>query len=145
MIDRARVEQHIDAVLQMVEALRRHRARSEAELRADIDLLAAVAHEMQIGIQSALDAGSHVLVAGGLNQFEQYRDIPERLAVHGAVPAPLAHAMADLAGFRKVLVHQYLLLRVDLVKLKLETAPDDLEAFARALLAYVDRQPAPPG
>ena len=139
MIDRGRVEQHVRAVLQMVDALRRHQRRSEAELAADIDLLSAVAHEMQVGIQSALDAGSHVLVAGGLNQFEQYRDIPTRLGAHGVVSAEVAGALVDLASFRNVLVHQYLLLRVDLVHAKLRTAPDDLEAFAHALLAHLDR------
>ncbi len=138
MIDRARVEQHLRTVLQMVEALHRHQGRSEQELRADLDLLSAIAHEMQIGIQSALDAGAHVLVAGELNQFEQYRDIPERLAAHGVVPTPLGDALADLAGFRNVLVHQYLLLR-ELVHAKLRTVPDDLEAFARALLTHLDR------
>ena len=140
MIDRARVEQHLRTVLQMVEALRRHGGRSEQELRADLDLLSAIAHEMQIGIQSALDAGAHVLVAGGLNQFEQYRDIPERLAAHGLIAAPLGEAVTDLAGFRNVLVHHYLLLRVELVHAKLRGVPDDLEAFARALLAYLDRE-----
>lgn len=143
MIDRTRVEQHLRAVLQMVEALGRHQGRTEAELAGDIDLLSAVAHEMQVGIQSALDAGAHVLVAGGLNQFEQYRGIPERLAAHGVVQAPVATAMADLAGFRNVLVHQYLLLRVNLVHAKLRTAPADLAAFARALLEYVDRSVEP--
>jgi uncharacterized protein YutE (UPF0331/DUF86 family) len=144
MIDRARVEQHTKAVLQMVEALRRHQSHSVEELSADIDLLSAVAHELQIAVQSALDAGAHVLVAGGLNQFEEYRGIPERLAVHGVVPASAATALADLAGFRNVLVHHYLLVRIDLVHEKLRTAPDHLESFVRALIAWIDlTQPAP--
>ena len=58
-----RVEQHVLAVLQVVDVLRHHQSRSEAELRASIDVLSAVAHEMQIGIQSALEAFANALIA----------------------------------------------------------------------------------
>jgi uncharacterized protein YutE (UPF0331/DUF86 family) len=139
MIDRTRLEQHAKAVLQMVEALRRHQSRTVEELAGAIDLLSAVAHELQVAIQSALDAGAHVLVAGGLNQFEEYRSIPERLGAHGVESPATATALADLAGFRNVLVHHYLLVRVDLVHEKLQVAPAQLEAFCRALLLWADR------
>ncbi len=139
MIDRARVEQHVTAVLQMVDALRRHQTRTVADLENDIDLLATIAHEMQIGIQSAIDAGAHVRVASGLNEVQEYRQVPERLAAHGVVPADLGAAVADLARFRNVLVHHYLLVRVDLVHEKLQSAPRHLEEFTRARLEHVVR------
>ncbi len=138
MIDRARVEQHVTTILQMVDALRRHQDRTIDELRADIDLLSAVAHQMQIGIQSALDAGAHILVAGGFNEFQEYRQIPERLAAHGVIGPELGQAIGDLARFRNLLVHHYLLLRIDLVHARLLTAPAQIEAFAAAVQLHLD-------
>lgn len=138
MIDRARVEQHVTTILQMVTALRRHQNRTIDELQTDIDLLSAVAHQMQIGIQSALDAGAHILVAGGFNQFQEYRQIPERLATHGVISRELGQAIGNLARFRNLLVRHYLPLRTDLVHAKLMTVPAHLEAFAAAVLRYLD-------
>lgn len=139
MIDRVRVEEHVKVIARMVDALRRHQLRTAEDLRSDLDLLSAVAHQLQIGIQAALDCGAHILVGSGLNEFHEYREIPERLAAHGVISREIGEALGDLARFRNVLVHQYLLLRIDLVRVKLSTAPAHLEAFAAEIDSYVRR------
>ena len=133
------VRRHLGALRDALAALRPHARRTPAELRSNTELRWALERGLQLCAQNALDVATHLVAAAG-REAPDYATSIDRLAEAGVLPRDFAARFRGVAGFRNVLVHHYLLLRVELVHAKLRGVPDDLEAFARALLAYLDRE-----
>ncbi|MEK6607993.1 MAG: HepT-like ribonuclease domain-containing protein [Myxococcota bacterium] len=132
------VEEHLSAMEQALSVLDRHHDRTTAELEADFERLLAVEHALQLAVQSALDVGAHVLAAHFGEHYDEYREIPARLAARGVVDGALGAELAALAGVRNVLVHHYLRVRVDLLREHVRAAPARLRRLAQALRALLD-------
>ena len=121
---------------------------SELRTLARLDLLKQdvreerfVVHTLQLAVQSALDAASHIVSDERLGEPETNRQLFDLLHKAGWLPAPLTAALRDMAGFRNVVVHGYetvdLRIVADIVANRLE---DLLEfvALVRARLAGAD-------
>ena len=72
------------------------------------------------------DVGAHLLSDRGVLDWEEYREIPERLLEVGILSEQLADELARAAGMRNILVHMYLEVDARLVH---ETARDHLDVF----------------
>ena len=88
---------------------------------------------LHLAIESALDAGNHVIVARGLRKPQHLREIPLILQENGVLRAELARRLADAAGLRNRLVHAYAEIDHELVHELLQSRLDDLEQLAAAL------------
>jgi len=77
------------------------------DLEHDVREQRFVEHTLQIGIQAALDAASHVVSDARLGEPQTNRELFELLARGGRIDADLAERLGDMAGFRNVLVHGY--------------------------------------
>ena len=84
----------------------RELARPEA-LFADIRERRFVEHTLQIAIQAALDAASHIASDRRLGEARTNKELFDLLAQDGWIASPLADALRRMAGFRNVLVHGY--------------------------------------
>jgi uncharacterized protein YutE (UPF0331/DUF86 family) len=62
---------------------------------------------LQIAIQAALDAASHVVSDERLGEPRTNRELFDLLARAGHLPPALAKSLRDMAGFRNILVHGY--------------------------------------
>ncbi|HEY0512513.1 MAG TPA: DUF86 domain-containing protein [Thermoanaerobaculia bacterium] len=86
---------------------------------------------LQLGAEILLDIGNHILVAQyGVSSLE-YRDIFERLADRKVLSRSVADRLSGLAGFRNILVHDYLDLNPEKVLENLRRAPRDFSEFAQ--------------
>lgn len=92
-----------------------------------------VVHTLQLAIQSALDAASHVVADDRLGEAETYSDLFRILAQAGWIDGDLARNLRKMAGFRNLLVHNYG--RVDLGEVRriLDARLVDLERFVAAI------------
>jgi uncharacterized protein YutE (UPF0331/DUF86 family) len=70
---------------------------------------------LHLSIECLLDIGSHVIADRGFRKPETYAEIVEILAENGVISEELGKEMAGMAGFRNVLVHDYLRLDLDKV------------------------------
>lgn len=70
---------------------------------------------LHLTIECLLDIGSHVIADRGFRKPETYSEILEVLAENGIISRELGKEMAGMAGFRNVLVHDYLRLDLDKV------------------------------
>ena len=86
------------------------------------------------------DIGSHLVAADGLGVPGSYADIFYLLSDAGIMPRPFADKMANLAGFRNLLVHDYTKVKPEKVYANLKRL-DDFHDFARYITAYLERQP----
>ncbi len=108
------------------------------EIASDLRMQRFVEHTLQIGIQAALDAASHVVSLGRLGEPRTNRELFSILARHGWLAPELATRLERMAGFRNVLVHGYDDVDLAIVRDVLEHHLDDLAAFARAVRSRVE-------
>lgn len=113
----------------------------------DRDVLDAWAAErgLQVGAETILDIGNHVLTAHFGVGPQDYEDIITQLGACHVIDPELLGRLKGLGGFRNVLVHGYLRIDPARVDAALQRAPADFRDFARALrrwLASID--PAAP-
>ncbi len=99
-------------------------------LAEDIREQRFVEHTLQLAIQAALDAASHIVADERLGEPSTYRDLFELLEKAGYVPRELATELEKMAGFRNILVHGYDSVDLTIVKDIVENRLDDLERFA---------------
>jgi uncharacterized protein YutE (UPF0331/DUF86 family) len=69
------------------------------------------------------------------------REAPQSLAAAGVIPLDLAVELQQAIGFRNIIVHQYMSIDYDLVFDALHDDLDQIEAFLRAISAFLHAQP----
>ncbi len=126
----------VDAILRRLERLREEighlrqlAALPEEAFFADFEHLAATERCLQVAIQCCLDVANHLLGLLGRPAAEDYAGLFTGLARAGVLDAPFAEQLRRMAGFRNILVHEYLRVREDLVRRFLVEQVDDLVRF----------------
>ena len=99
-------------------------------LAEDIREQRFVEHTLQLAIQAALDAASHIVADERLGEPSTYRELFELLEKAGYVSRELSTELEKMAGFRNILVHGYDSVDLTIVKDIVENRLDDLERFA---------------
>ena len=107
-------------------------ARPEA-LLSDIREQRFVEHTLQIAIQAALDAASHIVSDRRLGEPRTNRELFDLLARGGWIDEPLAESLRRMVGFRNVLVHGYDDVDLRVVQDVMQHHLDDLLALVRAV------------
>jgi len=107
-------------------------AKPEA-LRSDIREQRFVEHTLQIAIQAALDAASHIVSDERLGEPQTNRELFDLLVRAGWIPDDLGSVLRDMAGFRNVVVHGYQNVDLGVVEDVLRNHLEDLLAFVRSV------------
>jgi uncharacterized protein YutE (UPF0331/DUF86 family) len=94
-----------------------------------------IEHTLQLAIQAALDVASHVVSEQRLGEPESNKELFLLLARGGWIEGDLASTLAQMAGFRNVLVHGYATVNPDRVRDVVENRLDDLVTFVRSMRA----------
>ena len=102
-----------------------------ADIESDIREERFVEHTLQIAIQAAVDAASHIVSDERLGEPSTNRELFELMRRAGWLPNELVVRMKDMAGFRNVLVHGYEVVDVAIVR-------DVVESHLGDLLRYVE-------
>lgn len=110
----------------------RELARPEA-IGSDVREERFVEHTLQLAIQAALDAASHIVSDERLGEPRSSRELFSLLARAGWIDAPLAETLGNMAGFRNVLVHGYHTVDLSVVQDVVEHRLDDLLQFVEVV------------
>lgn len=110
------------------------------ELRHTTTEMWAVERGLQLGAEILFDVGSHILVAEYGFSPQEYKEILSRLADQKVIGRKLADRLEGLAGFRNILVHDYLELDPEKVLRALKQAPEDFSDFALQIGAWLEAQ-----
>lgn len=97
---------------------------------------------LQLGAEILLDIGNHILAAQFGFSPQEYRDIFDRLADRKVIGRSLADRLSGIAGFRNILVHDYMALDPARVLENLGRAPKDFGEFTREVRDWLERRPA---
>jgi uncharacterized protein YutE (UPF0331/DUF86 family) len=101
-----------------------------AEIQRDVREARFVLHTPQTDIHAAIDVASHIVSDERLGEPETNRELFDRLARHGWLPAELAETIERMVGFRNIVVHGY-------AGVNLKIAQDVVEHRLGDLLAFV--------
>lgn len=141
MVDAQTVRRRLRKLDGLVQDLRELADTSREAFLEDARAQAAAERQLQVAIQLCLDVGAHVLSDRGVLDWDEYREVPMRLADENVLSRELAERLARAAGQRNILVHLYL--DVDPVLVH-ETLTNDLDAFV-AFAERIDGLLDPPG
>jgi len=105
----------------------------------DTFLQDVVERNLQLASQIVLDVCTHVIAEQGWQSPGSYEEAIRILARHDVIPASLAGRLKGMAGFRNVLVHEYLEIDEHLVYLAATDHLEDYELFAQHLATWTAR------
>ncbi len=108
MIDERSVLTHLTELHDALRDLERYRERvTLEEFKANRDTRNMVLYALVVSIQSCIDIANHIISEFRLPRPETYKESFETLWRHGYLEEGIYQKLADLAGFRNVLVHVY--------------------------------------
>ena len=131
------LERHIADVESAVQTLYKLKRYSIEEIERDRELSWAIERGLQVAIQNLVDIGSHILSAEAVNDYEDYTQIIDRLGDRGVLPKDFAAAIRGMAGFRNILVHEYLRVDLEEVYRMLHERLDDFSRFVEFVRIYL--------
>ena len=134
MVDRYVVSTRLAKIREYVALLRRIRGQAdEARFVADPLIYGNAERYLQLAIQAVLDVSHHVVADRRLSLPADHTELFEQLARHKIVSRALARKLTSMAGFRNVLVHEYIRIDRHRVYDILRHELGDFERFIRAI------------
>lgn len=132
MVDKRGVIEHLKELDSALKDWRKYKETiGFTEVRTNRDKRNMVLHAMLICIQSAIDISNHIIAEKELEVPTTYRETFEILKKERIISKGLANALADLAGFRNILVHIYFRLDLERTYAILQNELIHLERFQR--------------
>lgn len=102
-------------------------------LRKDVKEERFVAHTLQLAVQAALDAASHIVSDDRLGEPQTNEELFTLLERNGWIAPDLAAELRSMARFRNLLVHDYAKIDLEKVEDIVRNHLGDLEAFVEAV------------
>jgi uncharacterized protein YutE (UPF0331/DUF86 family) len=121
-----------------VNALKALRDTTLEEYTGNPILRGYVERTLQVCAQICLDVGGHLVAELGLRPPADVRDVFVILHEEGIVPDDLLPELADMVGFRNLIVHDYARVDDRLVHAVLQEHVTDFARFASAVIAFLD-------
>lgn len=112
-----------------------------ASFRAYLDnkmLRRAVERCLQVSVEICLDIGRRIIALEGFRYPDDNQSVFAILKEEGVVPPELLPALLEMARFRNLVVHDYARIYDAKVYEILKTRLGDLDAFAKAVQAYLE-------
>ena len=138
MVDRELITERLSRLRDYLKWLQSVADRGRDAYLGDPLLRAAGERYLQLCLEVLFDIGGHVIADRGLAKPDSYAEIFEILHREGLVPDDLHAQLAGMAGFRNLLVHDYLRLDPERVFDMLGTKLPVLEALARVFAGELD-------
>jgi uncharacterized protein YutE (UPF0331/DUF86 family) len=128
-VEFAGIERRLDELSERLARLHPLRDRTRSDFDADPDLRDIVERNLEVAAQCCIDISHRIISLEGAQKPVDYYDAILRMGQLGVLPADFARHLAPLAGFRNILVHEYLAIDWDEVYRALHSL-EDLERFA---------------
>ena len=134
MVDRYVVRARIAKIREYVALLRKIRSLAdEAHFIKDPLIYGNAERYLQLAIQAVLDISNHIVADLNLSLPADSKELFDLLAAHKLLPPALSKKLVSMAGFRNVLVHEYLEIDRRRVYRVLSEDLGDFEKFIKAV------------
>ena len=134
MVDRHVVQARIGKIREYVALLRKIRGMADEQRFVKDPLVYGNAERyLQLAIQAVLDISNHIVADMNLSLPADSTELFELLAKHKVLPIRLSKKLTPMAGFRNILVHEYLEIDRRRVYRVLKNDLGDFEKFIKAV------------
>ncbi len=140
MVDKEALEARLEALDTYLAELDYYAQYSVEEMASDFVKYRALQHSLQLASQAVVDIASHIIAADFHSRAQEYREVFTELGTVGVLDSEFALRLALLAGFRNILVHDYLLVDPAIVHDVLINGRADLREFGRQITIYLQNQ-----
>lgn len=137
MVDPRSLQTRIERLRQCISLLRLLALRPREQLLADPILWSAVERNLEVACECVLDLGNQILAELDVGSPQDYKDIFRLLVKAGALSREEGLRYEGWAGFRNVLVHQYLDVDQERVLRVLKDELEDLDRFVGVAARYL--------
>lgn len=137
MVNREQIEIHLKKLEEYIKELENLKKTSLQKFLKDKGLQDRVERNLHLVIESSLDIGNQVISEQGFRLPDTYGDIFVILAENKVISEEFASDLEKMAGFRNILVHDYLKIDKEKVYGNLEKL-DDLKDFAKAVVLFIE-------
>ena len=139
MLDHEAIIARLDKLDEYGKILKELQKASRSEFITDYHLYGLAERYLQLSIECLLDIGRLIITGLGLRKPDRHQDIVEILWEAGVISSDLASRLQGIAGFRNILVHDYLKINRNLVYENLQKGVVDLEDFSREIAELLKR------
>ena len=139
MTDPILISRKMGLMKQFIGRARRRLPKDVSELHQSDDLQDALSMSILVALQEAIDIAFHVLADKGWGLPDAYGESFILLAERGVLRADLAARLSAAVGLRNRLAHGYASVDVDRLWRETPAGLDDLDAFAGAVAAFMER------
>ena len=94
---------------------------------------------LSLGIEIITDIGNHVLMEAFQISQQSYRETILNLGKTKIIPQKFAHDNSNMAGFRNILTHDYMIIDLNQVYTHLKKAPPVFQKFAHYYLQFIEK------
>ena len=137
MVDVETVVERLEALGSYILELEQLSKYSLKELTDDFVKYRAAQRSLQLAAQAVIDIATHIISADFNMRVQDYRQAILGLGEAGIVRKDFAERLAPLAGFRNILVHEYLAIDPARVYAALVGGLDDLREFGNQISDYL--------
>ncbi len=130
VVDKEKVEQRLMKLEQAVRKLREISKQPWEEYQSNEGLRDRAERNLQVAAQACIDIANHIIADKGYRTPKGYADSFNVLSEEGIIPNILSDKMKMVAGFRNILVHDYLEIDNKIVYQSLKHL-DDFGEFAK--------------
>ena len=135
-VEFAGLERRLDELSERLARLQTLTDRARSDFDEDPYLRDIVERNLEVAAQCCIDVSNRIISLEGAQKPVDYYDAILRMGELGVLPADFARYLAPLAGFRNILVHDYLALDWDEVYGALHRL-EDLERFAELVRRWL--------
>lgn len=129
MVDKSVIEELIKNLDFKLGQLRNKVNISLEEYIQNYDLQAIIERRLEESIQTCIDIGNNIISQNDLRIPSTYKEIFQILMENRIISKNVSERMMDLAGFRNILVHEYLYLDQNKVFLKFKESLNVFSTF----------------
>ena len=123
-----------------IRLLQPYRERDIRRLTEDQIQYHGVLRCLQLAAQAVMDVSTHLQVELEWERVADYKEAILSLGKHGVLPTEFAERISGLAGFRNILVHEYLTVDPLKVHQALQDGLKDLKAFIVYITDFMRRE-----
>ncbi|MFW6035843.1 MAG: type VII toxin-antitoxin system HepT family RNase toxin [Halothermotrichaceae bacterium] len=110
---------------------------SKNEFSSDPDIYFRYERSLHLAIEAVLDIGNHLIADQRLRTPESNRDIFKILVDNNIIDKDLSEKLMKMAGFRNILVHDYLSLDRELEYEIILNNINDIKEFIKIVVKYI--------
>jgi len=136
-IDETVINARINKIQEYLKILKELKQESREDFLKDYRIHGLAERYLHLTIECILDIGNHLVSRLEYEKPETYQEILLILGKHSIPPKEFAEKIAKMAGFRNILIHNYLEINEKLVFEHLQNNLSDFEDFIKYIIEFI--------